>query len=176
MAVGGQVAPYGAQATLNHLLHLDVPIIGATAPTSFVAGQYWINTSSTPTPFEYNGTAWVASSGVSLYLTLLAADPTLLPAVLISDLVEITTAGMARQPVTMSADPGGYPGVSTNTGVVTWGPFTADMLQAAKWLALVDVVSGTAGNFRYSWPIPGQQVNTSQVIQLGTDGLTLSQS
>jgi len=177
MAVGGQVAPYGAQVSLNSVLHLNVPIVAATAPVSFVAGQYWVNDStSPPIVYEYNGTAWVNASTISLYLALLAADPTLLPANLISDLTEITTAGYARQPVTMSADPGGYPGVSANTGVVTWGPFSADMLQAAKWLALVDVSSGTAGHFRYSWQIPGQQVEVSQVIQLGTSGLNLSQS
>lgn len=70
-----------------------------------------------------------------------------------------------------------YPSVSTDSGTVTWGPMTADMLVPALFAALVTVSSGTQGLYLYSWPLPDpQQVSTSQSIQIATSQLSLSQA
>jgi hypothetical protein len=52
---------------------------------------------------------------------------------------EITTAGYARQQVTWTA-PAGVPMVTSNNALLFYGPFTADMVDAASFAALVTTV------------------------------------
>lgn len=165
-----------AQACLNLVTGNAVPVVSSSAPATWVPGQYWINSANSYLPYEYNGGSWVPASAVR-YMALLTADPTQLPAVSISDLAEVTTAGYARAVVSLSAATGNYPSVSTDTGTVTWGPMTADMLVPALFAALVTVASGTQGLYLFSWPLPGpQQVSVSQSIQVATSQLSLSQA
>ena len=172
----GQIGTHGAQACLNLLTGNAVPVVSSSAPASWIPGQYWINAANSYLPYEYNGITWVPAAGTR-YLALLAADPTQLPAVAITDLAEITTAGYARASVTMATATASYPSVSTDSGTVTWGPMTADMLVPALFAALVTVSSGTQGLYLYSWPLPDpQQVSTSQSIQIATSQLSLSQA
>lgn len=172
----GQIGTHGAQACLNLLTGNAVPVVSSSAPATPVYGQYWINTSSSNQPYYYNGTSWVLETG-NRYLALLTADPTQLPAVNITDLAEVTTAGYGRAQVTMSTATGNYPSVATDTGTITWGPMSADMLAPALFAALVTVASGTAGLYLYSWPLPSpEQVSVSQSIQIATSQLSLSQA
>lgn len=172
----GQIGTDGAQSCLNLLTGNAVPVVSSSAPSAWIPGQYWINSANSYLPYEYNGSSWVPASA-SRYLALLTADPTQLPAVNISDLAEVTTAGYARATVSMSVATANYPSVATDTGTVSWGPMTADMLVPALFAALVTVVLGTMGLYLFSWPLPSpQQVSTSQYIQIATSQLSLSQA
>ncbi len=172
---GGQVSQVGAQMTLNHLLGNVTPVVASTAPASPQPGQWWIDSASSYSVQQYNGAAWVVDTGAR-YLALLAADPTVLPAVLISDLTEITTPGYSRQLVDWTNATSAYPSVSDNSGNVTWGPMTANMSVGTQWVALVTVASGTAGLYLYSWTVGIQQVNTSESIQLAATEFSLAQA
>lgn len=172
----GQIGTRGAQATLNLLTGNAVPVVSSSAPGTWIPGQYWINTSAGNTPYEYNGTAWVPASATR-YMALLTADPTQLPAVNLSDLAEVTTAGYTRATVSLAQATPNYPSVSTDTGTISWGPMTADMLVPALFAALVTVSIGTSGLYLYSWPLPSpQQVSNSQFVQIATNQLSLSQA
>lgn len=172
----GQIGTHGAQMTLNLLTASAVPVVSSSAPGSWIPGQYWINTANSNLPYEYNGTTWVPASSTR-YMALLTADPTALPAVNISDLSEVTTAGYARAAVSMALATGNYPSVSTDSGTISWGPMAADMLVPATFAALVTVISGTSGLYLFSWPLPGpQQVSVSQYVQIATNQLSLSQA
>lgn len=81
------------------------------------------------------------------YLALLTAAPG--DSTTVGSMAEVTTAGYSRQAVTWSA-PSGDPQVSSNSGVVTFGPFTADPPNVTH-LALVSSASGTTGDFLYFW-------------------------
>lgn len=171
----GEIAQHGAQDTINVLAGNAVPVVQGTAPAVWVPGQYWINSSNFYAVYEYNGTAWVAASG-NRYLALLTADPTALPAVNITDLSEVTTPGYARVNTDFSNATAAYPSTVANTGTVSWGPMTADMLVPALFVAMVTVATGTTGLYLFSWQLPSpQQVNTSQYIQVATGELSLSQ-
>ena len=172
---GGQVAQVGAQMTLNVLLGNAVPVVASTAPVTPIPGLWWVDSASSYSVQQWNGTAWVVDTGAR-YLALLAADPTVLPAVLISDLVEITTPGYSRQLVDWTNATSAYPSVSDNSGNVTWGPMTADMAVGTQWVALVTVASGNTGLLLYTWTVGLQQVNTSESIQLAASEFTLAQA
>jgi len=173
----GQIGTHGAQACLNLLTGNAVPVVSSSAPSAWIPGQYWINSSAGNTPYEYNGATWVPASSTR-YMALLTADPTgPIPAVSISDLAEVTTAGYARAVVSMSLATPDYPSVSTDTGTISWGPMAADMLAPALFAALVTVSSGTGGLYVFSWPLPSpQQVSVSQYVQVATNELSLSQA
>ena len=83
------------------------------------------------------------------YLALLSAAPG--DTTTLATMTEITTAGYARQAVTWSA-PAGDPRVSSNTGALTFGPFTADPPNVTH-CALVSAASGTTGDFIYYWTL-----------------------
>lgn len=171
----GQIAQHGAQETVNVLVGNAVPIVQGTAPAVWVPGQYWVNSSAFYTVYEYNSSAWVPASG-NRYLALLTADPTALPAVNITDLSEVTTPGYARAQMNFSPASAAYPSTSTDTGTISWGPMTADMLVPALFVAMVTVATGTTGLYLFSWQLPApQQVNTSQYVQIATGEMSLSQ-
>lgn len=83
------------------------------------------------------------------YLALLTAAPT--DATTNATMAEVTTAGYARQAVTWAA-PSGDPRVTSNTALLTFGPFTADPPNITH-AALVSSASGTSGDFIYWWTL-----------------------
>jgi hypothetical protein len=85
----------------------------------------------------------------TVYLALLSAAPN--DGSTLATMTEITTAGYARQAVTWST-PTGDPAVVSNSGVLTFGPFTADPPNVTH-AALVSAVSGTSGDFLYWWTL-----------------------
>lgn len=179
--MAGQLSAVGAQALANHIGGIVPPHIGTSAPT-WVPGLIWIDTTSGAVAKHWNTTAWIAGTQ-SLYLALLTGDPSQSGAgggyaQSISDLVEDQTAGYARQAVTF-AEPSvpGYPAVISNTGVLTFGPYTAAQQLEVQWAALVTAASGNLGLLLYTWALPGpEMVGISQSIQIGTGFLSLGQS
>lgn len=83
------------------------------------------------------------------YLALLTAAPT--DATTLATMTEVTTAGYARQAVTWSA-PSGDPASTSNTAVITFGPFTADPPNI-PYAALVSASAGTTGDFLWFWTL-----------------------
>ncbi len=83
----------------------------------------------------------------TMYLALLSTAPT--DATTMATMVEITTAGYARQTAAFNA-PSGDPQVTSNTALLTFGPFSADPPNVTH-AALVSAASGTAGDFVYWW-------------------------
>lgn len=187
--MSGQVAQWGAAATLNHITGEAVPVVSATAPASWIPGQYWINTSAGNAVYAYNGASpyttsgWAAVGG--LYLALLVADPSTSgpssgPAVSLSDLVEDTTAGYARQSVTFSqitqSNGTTPPAQASNTNTLTFGPYTANQALPVQWAALVTAASGTTGLLKYTWNLDTiEQVSVSQPIIIPAGSLVLDQ-
>ena len=175
--MAGQIALQAAQLSLNFLAGSLNFTVSSTPPT-FVPGLVWINSGQSNTPYFWNGTTWV--NGKTRYLTLLTADPNTsgaggTRATKVSDLVEVTTPGFARSAVTMGLSSNNLPCVTTNTGMINFGPVTADMAVPAKWAALVTVQSGSAGILCYTWDGFNEQVSASQVIEVPVNGLILSQ-
>jgi hypothetical protein len=171
-----QLSQYGDMQLVNDLAGLTVPSVQGSAPTWF-PGLYWVNTSSGNAVEQWNGTQWVTSPAPGTrYLALLTADPVLGGAVNISDagFVECTTSGYARQSVTFSEASAAYPSASSNTNLVSFGPFSATMLAPVQWVAMVTSASGTTGYFLASWNMPvALQVDTSQYIYVGVGSLLL---
>jgi hypothetical protein len=91
----------------------------------------------------------------STYIALLSSDPGVAPTM--ASLPEIVTPGYARQPVLWTPATqvnAGEPLQESNTALLTFGPFTANMLLDATWAALVDVATGTTGLVRWIWHLP----------------------
>ncbi len=175
----GQVTQYGAQALINFFGGNAVPYIGSSAP-SWVPGLYWINTSSSPTVYTWNGTTWVSGAG-SLYVALLTGNPATSGssgglALNISDLQEDTTTGYSRQSVTFTDASATVPATASNSNTITFGPYTANQSAPVQWAALVTASSGTTGLLRYTWTLSSpQQVQVSQVITIPPGDLVLSE-
>lgn len=185
----GQVAQWGAAYALNNFTHQSLPFVGAAAPGSWIPGQLWVNTSAGNAIYFYDGTSpynaahWAVIG--SLYLALLTGDPSTSgaggsPAVNLSDLAEDTTSGYARQVVTFSqitqANATLPPAAASNTGAITFGPYTANQALPVQWAALVTASSGTAGLLLYTWSLDTiEQVLTSQPIILPAGTLVLDQ-
>lgn len=173
-----QLSQYGDMALVNHLAGQAVPVASAAgSPPAWVPGLYWYNT--TAAAFEaWNGTAWVTSPAPGTrYLALLTTDPVLGGVVNLSDagFNECQTAGYSRVAVTFTPASAAYPSQSSNTSVITFGPFTSTMLVPVQWVALVTSASGTStGFFLASWALSAPiQVNASQSIQCGANQLVL---
>lgn len=114
----GQLSALGAQAAVNHIGGIVPPVIASSAPT-WVPGLDWIDTASGTVLMAWNSAAWVAASTMGKYIALLTGNPaTSGPgggyAMSVSDLIEDTTAGYARQSVTF-AEPPAYSGSTTYT-------------------------------------------------------------
>lgn len=96
----------------------------------------------------------------------------------LASMVEVTTTGYARQKVTWTAPtiPVDSPyWTSTNSALITFGPFTAEMASASTYVALVSAASGTVGDFIFYWsndPPPFARIN--EAIQLPAGQLVLS--
>jgi hypothetical protein len=111
----------------------------------------------------------------STYLALLIADPGGdTDTVDMTTLPEITTPGYARQQVVWTA-PSGAPMTTANNAMLFYGPFTADMVDAASFAALVTTASGTTGTCIYVWPIDDPLLAvTNESLQIAAGALTLN--
>lgn len=78
------------------------------------------------------------------YMALLTAAPT--DASTLATMTELATAGYSRQAVTFTAPSAADPPETHNSGVLTFGPFSADPPNVTHW-ALVSAASGTTGDF-----------------------------
>lgn len=121
----------------------------------------------------------VTKRGAStVYLALLSAPVD--ASVTMATLPEVLTAGYARQPVswTVPARPAsGEPVTSSNTALITFGPFTAAMLLDAQWAALVTSASGTTGTVQYAWELPTpQSANINESIQIPVGKILIAQN
>ena len=178
--ISGQISQVGAQILANKLAGNVQPYIGTSAPT-WVPGLDWINTTSGAVLYTYNGSSYVTGAQTE-YIALLTASPFTSGggggyAQLISDLVEVTTAGYARQAVTWTDAAASYPSPVSNSGVLTFGPMSASMALSAQWAALVTASTGTSGLLLYFWNLDtAQQVSVSQSIQIPAGNLSLSES
>ena len=178
--MSGQLSQVGAQILANKIAGNVPPSIGTSAPT-WVPGLDWINTTSGAVLYSWNGAAWV-SGALNRYIALLTASPFTSgpgggPAQVITDLVELTTAGYSRQLVTFTNAGAAYPSPESNSAVLTFGPMTASMLLTAQWCAMVSAATGTTGLLYYFWNLDTpQQVAVSQSIQLPAGSLVLSES
>lgn len=88
----------------------------------------------------------------TMYLALLTAAPT--DATTMATMTELTTPGTngyARQSVAFAA-PTGDPSSTSNSGVLTFGPFTAD-LGIVTHCALVSAATGTVGDLTAHWAL-----------------------
>lgn len=180
--MGSQIAQYGAMATLNQLSGYAFPAVASSAPTWF-PGLAWVDDSTDPPTIQsWNGSEWTPIESSQRYVCLLTADPSTsgadsTPAVFISDLAELTTSGYSRQAVQFTAATSAYPAVCSNDAVITFGPFTAAMTNAAGWLALVDVSAGLSGYLLCTWALTeSMQVSTGQSIQIAIGELVLDQA
>jgi hypothetical protein len=114
------------------------------------------NTGSNPTQV-YVG---LATSAVSASSTL-------------ATVAEVTTAGYARQPVTLGAPSGTDPVVLANTGAVTFGPFSADP-PAVGFAFLTDDDVGTEGTILARWSEDSaEDAATSESLQIPIGSLVI---
>lgn len=180
--MAGQLTQVGAQYLSNTLGQTAVPYIGATAPSTWIPGQYWYDTTTSSLMcYDPTTSAWVTGPYV-LYLALLTVDPATLgpsstPVQTIAQMAagEDTTAGYARQAFTMGTGTSAEPSVVSNTNTITFGPYTANQAAQVSWTALLaiptaDVSSAsttTSGLLMYTWTVPvPQQVLATKSIQI----------
>lgn len=179
--MSGQLSQVGAQILANKIAGNASPAIQSSTPT-WVPGMDWIDTTSGATLKTWNGAAWVVGAATQ-YIALLSASPFTSGsgggfAQTISDLVEVTTTGYARQTVDFTNASAAYPAPVANNAILTFGPMTAAMALAAQWAALVThAATGLAGLLLYFWQLDTpQQVSVSQSIQVPIGNLALSES
>lgn len=166
------IAQAGAQIQLNAITGVNIPVVAASAPAGVIGG-YWINTSSGNAVMAWNGAAWV--SATLPYLALLTADPTGLTT--IAQLTECTDAGYSRIQSPFGVATATLPAVSSNSGVITFGPFSVNMSLPVQWLALVSVASGTTGLLIDTYTISQPyQVSATQTINIAAGSLQSTSS
>lgn len=110
----------------------------------------------------------------TMYLALLTAVPTatMTPATM----TEISTAGYARQAVTFNAPTAASPSVQTNSGALTFGPFSADPPNV-PYLGLVSSSSGTSGQMTWGWTADtARDAASGDSIQVASAALSMSVS
>jgi hypothetical protein len=164
------IAQVGAQAHLNFLAGLVVPVVGGSAPT-WIPGLSWID--SFGVPHTWNGTAWVPDTGAR-YVALLSADPG--EATTLAALTEIVTPGYSRFLISMAPATATSPSVTESLTTIIWGPMTADMSVAAGWAALVTAATGVLGQVLFTWKLPkSQKVATSQSVIVAINDLQVSE-
>lgn len=162
----------GAQIQLNLLTKAVVPVVQASAPT-WEPGLYWIDTSLGNAVMEWNGSAWVAMA-TAPYLALLTANPSGVTTV--AGLTEDTTSGYARVACPFSLAATGPPVMASNSGLVTFGPYTANQALQVSWAALVTTASGTGGFLLETWTIQPQQVLQTATINFAASSLQIALS
>lgn len=106
------------------------------------------------------------------YLCLLTSAPS--DSTTIASMAELTTAGYARQACAFGAPTSANPSVTSNTGTITFGPFTADPPNVTH-CALVSSSSGTSGDFIMYWTLNvAKDAAINESIQVAAGGLTMS--
>jgi hypothetical protein len=185
--MAGQLTQYGAQFMGNKIGGNCVPFIGASAPSTWIPGQEWIN-GSTINVYDPHTSAWVTGP-YNLYMALLTGTPlTAGPggtlAVNISDIapIEDTTPGYMRQPVSFNPAAAASPSSIFNANLAEYGPYTANQAAPIVWTALLAIpaafsttgspVASTVlnGLLLYVWQVPNpQQVLATQNVAIAAD-------
>lgn len=108
------------------------------------------------------------------YLALLTATPDL--GATLDQLAEVNTAGYARQQITWSPASAATPPTATsNSSLVTFGPFTANMPVPVTDAVLVTAQTGTVGDVLYWWSLNvPQQSNNGQSLQIAPGALVMT--
>lgn len=83
------------------------------------------------------------------YLALLTAAPS--DTSTLATMTELSATGYSRQAVTWAA-PSGDPSSTSNSGTITFGPFSTDPANITH-CALVSASSGTTGDFLMHWTL-----------------------
>lgn len=105
------------------------------------------------------------------YLALLTAAPT--DGSTLATMTELSVAGYARQTVAWTA-PTGDPQSTQNSGVITFGPFTADPANVTH-CALVSAASGTTGDFLMHWQLTAaKDAAINESIQFAAGALVMT--
>lgn len=105
------------------------------------------------------------------YLALLTAAPS--DSTTLASMTEVSTAGYARQSVTWAA-PTGDPSSTSNSAVITFGPFTADPPNITH-CALVSASSGTTGDFIMHWALTAaKDPATNESLQFAIGALVMT--
>ena len=86
----------------------------------------------------------------TVYVALLTAAPS--DSTTNATMTEYGATGYARQTVAWAA-PSGDPSATSNTGALTFGPFTAGTGATVTHAAVVSSSSGTGGDFIYYWTL-----------------------
>jgi hypothetical protein len=111
----------------------------------------------------------------SPYLALLTADPTGLET--IAALTECADSGYSRQAATFTSASAAYPSFISNSGLISFGPFTSGMALPSQWLALVSSASGTSGNLLNTWTLSApEQVGATEFVNIPPGALQSSAS
>lgn len=109
------------------------------------------------------------------YLALLTAN--IADDAAMTALPEVTTAGYARQQAVWTAATNARPSVASNSTVITYGPFTADVAVPITHAALVTVSTGTGGKVLYKFTLDSpQQPVSGQALQIAIGKLSISES
>jgi hypothetical protein len=116
-------------------------------------------------------TGRVTQTGRTTYLALLTSAPS--DSTTIATMAEVSTAGYARQAVAWSA-PTGDPALTSNSALLTFGPFTADPPNVTH-CALVSSSSGTTGDLIMYWTLDvAKDAAINESIQVAIAGLSMS--
>lgn len=179
-----------AEAALSVLTGNFNLVVSSSAPT-YTAGMWWWNDATDPGAlYAYSGDTTVGIQGwVNLstrYVALLYGDPDTsaaggTPATQISDLVECTDTGYARQVATFGPPAPvstGLPVQSANLTDITFS-FPTGMTGYASWVGLVTAPSGTDGMYLQNWTVPAdytQNVGAGESITYPAGAIVLEQS
>jgi len=109
------------------------------------------------------------------YLALLTAAPG--DTTTMAAMTEYAATGYARQTVTWSSPAvnGSSIPETSNTGTITFGPFTAGTGATITHAALVSVVSGTAGSILAYWTLDTSRTpSTNDSLQFTTGNLKIT--
>jgi hypothetical protein len=90
------------------------------------------------------------TSYLALILSTPAHDSTL------ASITELALSGYSRQAVTWTTpafDTNSGAMLTSNSNVIDFGPFSADMTSVSAWAILVDAASGTTGNILYCFQL-----------------------
>jgi hypothetical protein len=105
------------------------------------------------------------------YLVLLTAAPT--DTTTLATMSEVSTSGYARQSVAWTS-PTGDPQATSNSALLTFGPFSADPPNVTH-CALVSASSGTTGDFLMFWTLDAaKDAATNESIQFAIGALSMS--
>lgn len=118
-------------------------------------------------------TGRATQSSRTVYLALLTAAPT--ATTTLATMSEVSTSGYARQSVAWAAS-SGNPRSTSNTGALTFGPFTADPPNITH-CALVSASSGTTGDLIDSWSLDTARDGiTGDSLTVAVGALVLTQT